>query len=88
MIMRRRNQRPGIDHRKSVNSTCSVPRTRQHGADAALADRGQKLLKAGPPRAGSRSAKVVVDHLDVDPPQLAGSISQAILTPLALDAQA
>jgi hypothetical protein len=58
---------------------------RQHGADAALADRGQKLLEAGPPRTGSRSPKVLVNHLDVRPPQLTSPIRQAILSSLAFE---
>src|SRR3954447_21910761 len=58
---------------------------RQHGADAALADCGQKLLEAGPPRTGSRSAQIVVDHRDLRPPQLAGSIGQAVLPTLAFE---
>src|SRR5438309_2714733 len=34
----------------------------------ALTDRSQKPLETGPPRAGARSAKVIVDHLNVRPP--------------------
>ena len=58
---------------------------RQHSADAALADRGEKLLKARPPRAGSRSPEVIVDHFDVRRPQLTGPIGQAVLSSLALE---
>lgn len=56
---------------------------REHGTDAALADCRQKLFEAGPACAPARSAKIVIDHLDVGPPHLAGPIGQAILPPLA-----
>jgi len=36
------------------------------------------------PCVGARSAKIIVDHLDVRPSQLAGLLGQAILPPLAL----
>ena len=45
---------------------------REYGADAAFANRGQKLFEARPPAAGARSAEVVVDHFDVRPAKLAG----------------
>jgi hypothetical protein len=43
------------------------------------------LLKARPPRAGSRSTEVIVDHLDGRPPQLTGPIGQAVLSSMALE---
>ena len=57
---------------------------RKHGADAALADRGQKPFKAGPPCARARPTKVIVDHRNVGPSQLTRSPGQTILPPLAL----
>src|SRR5437868_10084534 len=56
---------------------------REHGADAALTDRGQKLLEAGPPCAPARSAKIIVDHLDIGPPQPTGPLGQGVLSALA-----
>ena len=57
---------------------------RHHCADAALADGGKQPLEARPSGAASGSAEVVVDHLDIVPPQLAGAVRQAVLPSLAL----
>jgi len=57
---------------------------RHHRADAALADGGKQPLEAWPSGATSGSAEVIVDHLDILPPQLAGAVRQAVLPSLAL----
>src|SRR5262249_18079416 len=57
---------------------------REHGADAALADRSQQALKTRTPDTAAGAAEIIVDHLDVDPTELARTIRKPILPALAL----
>ena len=62
----RADQTAELEQRVPVAAVAGQPRRldRDHGADPALADRGQQLLEAGPRDARTRAAEIVVDHLD------------------------
>jgi hypothetical protein len=51
---------------------------REHGADAAHADRRQQALEAWAADAAARSTKIIVDHLDADPTELARAIREPV----------
>ena len=82
----RADQAAELQQRVPVAAVAGEPRglDRDHGADPALADRGEQLLEARPGDAGAGAAEIVVDHLDGGPAQRAGAIGKAILPAPAL----
>src|ERR1700694_2893070 len=57
---------------------------RQDNSHAALANGCQQLLESRPRNTAARSAKIVVDHANLAPAELARSLDETVLTPLAL----
>ncbi len=55
-----------------------------HSADATFTNRSEQSLKSRTTDAAARSAKMIVDYLNVLPTQVAGTVRQAILSALAL----
>ena len=82
----RADQSTELDQRVPVAAIAGKTRRldREHGADTALADRGQQPLEAGTGDAAARSAEIVVDDLDVAPAKLLGAIGKAVLPAPAL----
>ena len=56
-----------------------------HGADAALADRRQQLLKSRTSDTRARATEIVVDDADIGPTELSGALDESILPPAAFD---
>src|SRR6516225_450850 len=80
------HQSTKLDQRMPVAAIAGKTRCldREHGADAALADRSQQALETRTTDTAARAAEIIVDHLDVDPTELARMIRQPVLPALAL----
>ena len=84
--MMRADQSTELDQRMPVAAVAGEPRRldREHGADAAVADRRQQPLEAGTRDAAARAAEIVVDDLDRAPAELPGAIGEPVLPTPAL----
>src|SRR5215475_13579800 len=65
-----------------ARKTCRL--NREHGANAAGADRTDQAIKAGPGGTATRSTKIIVNDLYARPPELLCAIGERILATSAL----
>src|SRR5258708_11278636 len=80
------DQSTELDQRMPIATIAGEARRldRDHGPDAALADRSQQALEAWTADATARATEIIIDHLDADPTELARAIHKPILPALAL----
>src|SRR5215471_4739420 len=82
----RANQTTKLDQRVPVAPVARQTRRldREHGTDATLADRREQPFKARTADAGTRAAKIVIDHRHIRPTESTGPFGETILTSPAL----
>ena len=82
----RADQAAELEQRVPIAAVARQPRSldRDHGADPALADRGEQLLEARASDPGTGAAEIIVDHLDRGPAKRTGAVDQTILPAPAL----
>jgi hypothetical protein len=80
------NQSTELDQSVPVAPIASQPGRldREHGTDAAFADRCQQALEARPVDAASRSTQIIVDDLNASPTEMPGALGEPVLSALAL----
>src|SRR5215831_19274388 len=80
------DQSTELDQRVPVTAVASQPGRfdREHGPDAALADRRQQALEARPIDATCRSTQIVVDDLNAGPTEPPRALGEPVLSALAL----
>src|SRR5215831_9908562 len=80
------DQSTELDQRVPVTAVASQPGRfdREHGPDAALADRRQQAVEARPIDATCRSTQIVVDDLNAGPTEPPRALGESVLSALAL----